>query len=517
MKRIYPYLLSSAAYVSGIGLTITSAWLITMASFRPPLMTLGIAIVGVRFFGISRSVARYSERLTSHRQVFARLSLLRVRLFEAMTSNSFGLIRDLSSGTLVKRVVDDVERVQEYELRITLPHVAGTVTVLIAVALGGWILPVSILITLPVSVLLLFILPIFIKTRCEILARRIEVRENEYAALVQQASHGVAEAQFYGYLSERFEQTREIEEQIMHEEKSLLRANSKFAFASIAAFGTVLVGMAWLAQLHAFAIPAVRVSMIIFLPLIMFEAVTLWYPNLFGAGKLLLARDEISQIIDEQTTKEDLKTSLSTPVTQMNVRNVQAKWSEGEHFMEPVSFSIASGNSIIIRGRSGSGKSTLAMALLGLLDYDGEILLNGIELRSIENSPVAGAIQSSHIFNTSLRENLKIAAPQASDDELVAILQLVELDSLLTEMPQGLDTLIGQFGRALSGGEAKRLSLARALLANADILVLDEPTEHLDDDLARRLERRILEMDRILIVITHSGWEDANATFHLVR
>jgi len=517
MKRIYPYLLSSAAYVSGIGLTITSAWLITMASFRPPLMTLGVAIVGVRFFGISRSVARYFERLTSHRQVFGRLSILRVRLFEAMTSNSFGLVSDLSSGTLVKRVVDDVERVQEYELRITLPHVAGTVTALIAVALGGWILPVSILITLPVSVLLLFILPIFVKTRCEILARRIEVLENEYAALVQQASHGIAEAQFYGYLSERLEQTREIEERIMREEKFLLRANSKFAFASIAAFGAVLVGLAWLAQLHAFAIPAVRVSMIIFLPLVMFEAVTLWYPNLFGAGKLLLARDEISEIIDVQVTKEDLKTSLSTPVTVMNVRNVQAKWGEGEHFMEPVSFSIASGNSVIIRGRSGSGKSTLAMALLGLLDYDGEILLNGIELRNIENSPVAGAIQSSHIFNTSLRENLKIAAPKASDAELVAMLHKVELDSLLTEMPQGLDTLIGQFGRALSGGEAKRLSLARALLSKADILVLDEPTEHLDKDLARRLERRILEMNRILIVITHSGWEGANATLHLVR
>lgn len=517
MKRIYPYLLSSAAYIAGIGLTIASAWLITMASFRPPLMTLGVAIVGVRFFGISRSAARYFERLTSHRQIFDRLSQLRVRLFEAMTSNSLGLVRDLSSGTLVKRVVDDVERVQEYELRITLPHVAGTITVLIAVALGGWILPVSILITLPVSVLLLFIMPVFVKTRCEILARRIEVLENDYAALVQQASHGIAEAKFYGYLSERLEQTQQMEERIMQEEKSLLRVNSKFAFASIAAFGTVLVGLAVLAQLHASTIPAVRISMIIFLPLVMFEAVTLWYPNLFVAGKLLLARDEVEQIINSQTTKEDLKTSLSTPVTQMVARNVQAKWGEGEHFMEPVSFSIAAGKSLVIRGRSGAGKSTLAMALLGLLDYDGEILLNGIELRTIENSPVAGAIQNSHIFNTSLRENLKIASPQASDDELVVMLQRVELDSLLSELPQGLDTLIGEFGRALSGGEAKRLSLARALLSKADVLVLDEPTEHLDHELADRLEMRILEMDRILIVITHSGWEGASATLHLLR
>lgn len=517
MRRTYPYLLSSAAYISGIGLTITSAWLITTASFRPPLMTLGVAIVGVRFFGISRSVARYFERLTSHRLVFGRLSLLRVRLFDAMTANSLGLVRELSSGTLVKRVVDDVERVQEYELRITLPHVAGTITVLSAAALGGWILPVSILITLPISALLLFILPVFVKTRCENLARRIEVLESDYAALVQQASHGIAEAQFYGYLTERLQRTKQIEEQIAHEEKSLSRVNSAFAFASIVSYGAALVGLSWLAQSHASALPAVRISMIIFLPLVMFEAVTLWYPNLFGAGKLLLARDEIEEIIDSQKTEEELKTSIGTPITQMVVRDVQAKWGESEHFMEPVSFSIIAGNSLVIRGRSGSGKSTLAMALLGLLDYDGEILLNGVELRTIDNPSVAGSIQNSHIFNTSLRENLKIAAPQASDDELVTILQSVELDSLLAVLPEGLDTLIGQFGRSLSGGEAKRLSLARALLSAADILVLDEPTEHLDQDLARRIERRVLQMNRILIVITHSGWEGADATLHLVR
>ena len=517
MKRTYPYLLSSTAFISGIGLTITSAWLITTASFRPPLMTLGVAIVGVRFFGISRSVARYFERLTSHRQVFGRLSALRVRIFEALTSHSLRLVRDLSSGTLVKRVVDDVERVQEYELRITLPHVSGAITVFSAVALGGWILPVSLLITLPIGVLLLFIIPVFVKSHCEILARRIEILENEYAALVQQASHGIAEAQFYGYLSERLERTREIEVQIAKEEKSLLRVNSRFAFASVAAFGAALVGMAWLAQLHASTLPAVRISMIIFLPLVMFEALTLWYPNLFGAGKLLLAREEVGGIINSQTTRKEARTSINGSITQIVARDVQAKWGEGEHFMEPVSFSIAAGGSLVIRGRSGSGKSTLAMALLGLLDYDGEIFINGAELRTIEDPPMAGAIQSSHIFNTSLRENLKIAAPQASDDELVEVLQSVELDSLLTQLPQGLDTVIGQFGRALSGGEAKRLGLARALLSEADILVLDEPTEHLDHDLARRLERRILEMERILIVITHSGWEGTSATLQLVR
>lgn len=517
MKRTYPYLLSSAAYLCGIGLTVTSAWLITMASVRPPLVTLSVAIVGVRFFGISRSLARYFERLSSHRQVFGRLSHLRVRLFEAITSSPRQLIADLSAGRLVKRVADDVERVQEYELRITLPHVAGAITVLTAVALGGWILPISVLITFPISLTLLFILPILVKSKCEVVARRIEVLENDYAELVQQASHGIVEAKFYGYLEERLEQTKAIETEIMQEEDALLRINSWFAFALAAMSGLALVGLVLAAQMHSSSLPAVRISMLIFLPLVMFEAITMWYPNLFLSGKLLLARDEILHIVEASALPATSSIELQGPVTRIMARQIQAKWSDGAHFMEPVSFSVDAGNSLVIRGRSGSGKSTLAMALLGLLEYDGEILLNGIELRTIANPPIAGAIQSSHIFNTSLRENLKIAAPLADDDALVAALRMVELDTLLAHLPDGLDTVIGQFGRALSGGEAKRLSLARALLSSADVLVLDEPTEHLDRELARRIEKRILEMDRILIVITHSGWEGASATLHLLR
>jgi thiol reductant ABC exporter CydC subunit len=516
MKRAFPYALSSASYLAGVGLTITSAWLITMASFRPPLVVLGVAIVGVRFFGILRSVARYFERLTSHRQVFDRLSRLRVGLFESMTSNPLRLIRDLSTGTLVKQVVDDVERVQEYELRITLPHVSALITVFSAVALGGWILPVSVFATLPISLLLLVILPIFVKSRCEARSRRIEGLENEYSTLVAHSFDGMAEAQFYGYLQERLEQTEEIENKLLQAEKELLRTNRIFSFASLISFGATIVAMAWMALANSSSMPAVRVSMLLFLPLVMFEAVAMWYPNLFGAGKLLLARSEISQIL--RMPRPAMKNAkLDFRVTQIVARDLQARWDDGKHFMEPVNFSVTSGHALIIRGRSGSGKSTLAMAILGLLNYDGEILLNGVEIRSIENSHIAGAIQSTHIFNTSIRENLKIAASNANDDELMTVLKLVELELLVTQMPDGLDTVIGEFGRALSGGEAKRLSLARALLSPADILVLDEPTEHLDRALAHRIEERILRLDRILIVITHSGWQSAHATFELAR
>jgi len=521
MKRIAPYLLGSGAYIAGMGLTISSAWLITMASFQPPIMTLGIAVVMVRFFGISRSVARYFERLTSHKAVFDRLTHMRVRLFEKITANPVTLVGDLGSGALVKRVVDDVERAQEYQLRITLPHIAAMISVLTGAALGWWIRPESLFITLPASVILLVIVPRSVKIRCELVARGIESSESDYAALIQQAAHGMAEAQLYGYLEERLSHTRQIEEEIWFREQALLKLTSRFQFYLVAIIGLTLVALARMMQYFSTTstIPAVQVTMLIFLPLVMFEGITVFYPNLFSAGKMLLAKGEIGRLEEMQIVDHDSTSPLTVPVTDIQARNVHVSWPHGEHFMEPVSFHVKSGECLVIRGRSGSGKSTLAMALLGLLDYQGEITLNGIELRTVSALPthVRGAIQSGHVFNTSIRENLKIALPGATDEELMKALELVELDSLIEELPCGLDTIIGQMGRALSGGEVKRLNLARALLSPAEILVLDEPTEHLDEELATRIEDRVIALARILIVITHSGWQKGTQTIHLTR
>ncbi|CAB5077200.1 unannotated protein [freshwater metagenome] len=159
------------------------------------------------------------------------------------------------------------------------------------------------------------------------------------------------------------------------------------------------------------------------------------------------------------------------------------------------------------------------MALLGLLPYEGSVLINDVELRDIDDlwMYISGSIQSGHVFNTSLRENLKIASPMALDEELLKVLGIVELDSLVDHLPDGLSTIIGDLGRGLSGGEVKRLNLARALLSPAPVLILDEPTEHLDSDLAVRIEDRVLALGRTLIVVTHSGWNRATNTLQLLR
>ena len=146
------------------------------------------------------------------------------------------------------------------------------------------------------------------------------------------------------------------------------------------------------------------------------------------------------------------------------------------------------------------------MGMLGLIRYSGSLTINGTEISEIENIDqlVVGSLQNGHIFNTSLRENLRISG----NDDFDEVIKILELEQLISELPEGLDTIIGEYGRGISGGEAKRIVLARALLSNAPLLILDEPTEHLDAELAERITERILKKyrDRAILVITHSGW-----------
>ena len=514
------YFLGAFAFIGGIGLTISSGWLITMAASHPPILTLGVAIVMVRFFGIFRSAARYAERLLSHKVVFGRLTKLRVDIYSKLASRSIASSRTINSGSAVKTIVDDVERAQEYQLRIKLPHASAVISLGTGALLGLWIHPQSLFITLPVSALLLTVIPTLIKSRSEHIAREIEEDENNYTKQVQTSVHGVVEASIYGYLEQNLASSISKEKSLRAKEEGLLRSVLTYSMLTNLLIAVSVIGFSWLACVLAKSqdIPPVQVTMLIFLPLVIFEAITTWYPNLFAAGKMIKSQHSVDQILDN-TVEKLLQRVFDEKIHELVLKDVSASWSHP--FMVPVSCQISTGQLLVIRGRSGSGKSTLAMALLSLLEYEGSIKINGHELSQFSgtNSRIVGTVQKSHIFNTTLRENMKIANQGASDEEIIAALKTVELGQLLSEMAFGLDTVIGEFGRVISGGEAKRLAIARVLLADADLYILDEPTEHLDAELAKRIEASIaLSLaSKILIVITHSGWDSCDKTLTMSR
>ena len=495
---ILAYWLSAFSYIAGIGLNVTSGWLITMASFMPPVLTLSVAVVMVRFFGISRSVTRYLERIVSHKSVFAKLAALRSDLYRRIISNPTKVLIAGSGGKLIKQVVDDVERAQEYELRVTLPGATALISSSAATLLAFWLQPAIGLLWLVLTLLLNLVIPKVALKELKAITREIEELESEYADQVRASVHGALEAELYGYIDEVTSRSRVLETALRVRERKLLGVIRNFQLGINLLMAATLIATFIYASTHS--LPPVQVAMLTFLALTGLEATLAWYPNLFNSGKLIVAKEKLAQI-----PAEKMNDGVAIEFGDVVATNYSAYWNTP--FIKPISFKLKRGDALVLRGASGAGKTTSAMGILGLIRYSGSLTINGVEVHQIANlnNLVTGALQNGHIFNTSLRENLKISGA----DDFAEVLTLLELDKLVAELPDGLDTIIGEFGRGLSGGEAKRVVLARTLLSSAPLLVLDEPTEHLDDELAARITARILDKyrDRALLVITHSGWQ----------
>ena len=493
------------ALIGGTGLTVSSAWLITSASEQPPIMVLGVSIVLVRFFGISRSASRYLERVISHEAIFGKLTGLRVALFKKFAMQ----LRTLNVAHSVKRVIDDVERAQEFYLRVTLPHYAATASAIVTVVIAWWINAHLLIWILPATLIFAIVLPLLTRRWIDPVTVELEDLENAYSASITAASHGVIEAEHFGY-------GHLFRDNLKRESNKLKALEQKYFFRiSIVqliltgTLGLTLVGIAQQIH-HTRSYLPIHVSMAIFLVLVGFEGYTTWFPNLFIAGKSRRAARNISAIVQspERVSYPQKKAPGEYTIV---AKNFSPHW--GRKFLAPIDFTVLAGETLVITGASGVGKSTLASAVFGFCDYSGEFRVGGVEAAELAEGVISGTLQQSHIFNTTLRENLKIANPQAGDGQLHSVISLMELQAI------NLDEVLGEFGRNLSGGEAKRLATARALLSSAPILILDEPLEHLDYQLSLRIQGAITQAcsDRTLIVITHTPWLQYSRKLELTR
>jgi len=481
-----------------------------MASQQPPILTLTVAIVGVRFFGISRSVFRYAERIVSHSAVFSSLASLRANIFIKISQTPISEMRLLLQGSTAKKIIDDVERAQEYQLRDVLPRMSAIFSVGVGTLIGLWITPYSLYFTIPALVIFFIMIPLITNLSVVKPAYLLEDREGELATTLSISQAELREAEIFGYRNSLLESPRRHISVISLMEQKLSARTGALQLLTLLSLGTALICSILVAR-SLDNPPSVRITMTIFIPLVIYEAVSAWYPSLFTSAKLVRAQRSVDELISiSYPPKESDRQPVGFGV---EGRDVEVSWGQG--FMAPHSFKASPQNPLLITGENGAGKSTLALGLSGLLPYKGSLRVCGSEVREIGNPHdfVAASLQSAHIFNTSLRENLKIALQESSDAQLNSVLSLVELDHI------SLDEMVGEFGRHLSGGEAKRLSVARALLSQAPIVILDEPLEHLDGERAKRIERAIFDylQDRTLIVIAHSGWSEISNTLHLTR
>jgi ATP-binding cassette subfamily C protein CydCD len=512
------------AAASTVALLGTSGWLISYAAELPPVLSLSVAAVMVRSFALSRSVFRYLERLTGHDAAFRGLTDLRVAIYERLERLSpVGLLR-FGRGDLLARLVADVDAALDLPLRVVLPWVQATIVSAATVAFLAWLVPGAGLALGVVVVIGLVFVPWVVARIASRAERRLAPTRGALGASVVSSLDGAADLLAFGAVDAALADIDRRDAELT----TVARRESAGLGLGVG-LSTALQGIAVVACLVA-AIPAVVdgrigpawLAVAALLPLAVSDLVAMLPSSALAYQRVRGSAERIDEVLDAPDPVHDPRDPgrLPRPPLPLACRGLVAAWPTAsaepplsgrtdEPILRGIDLDVASGERVAIVGPSGAGKSTLAMVLLRFLDYSGSVELAGSELRALGGDEVREEVglltQDAHIFDTTVRENLYLGAPRATDDELRAVLARVGLGEWVTLLPRGLDTDLGPHGAAISGGERQRLALARLLLAERRLLVLDEPTEHLDPQTADALTDDLLAVTAgsSTLLITH--------------
>ncbi len=522
---------------SSIALLACSAWLIARAAEQPPVLYLSLGIVGVRAFALGRAVFRYLERLTGHDASFRQLATIRAGVFERLLPIAPDGLAASRRGDLLARFVDDVDELQNVPLRVVQPVISAVIILVLAVVGVAFLAPES-----GWAVLACLVLGIgatlLVQRRAAIHAERrlAPLRGELQAAIVEHAqSLDVLVA---------FDAAEAGRRRIDAIGARLAKATRARAIATGAASAAMVAvgGFAAAASLAAAApllasgrIDGPTFAVLCLVPLAIAEvagAIPL------ASSALRLARASAERVADAvpDEVPAGIPVPPAAPVTPparhptpaIELRGVRAHWpataggagSRGgldarPTALEGVDLTIAPGERVLVRGASGAGKTTLAHVLVRFLDYEGSYRLGGIEASSLDPRDIRRIVglveQRPWLFDEDVRQNLLFARDTATDDELRDVLDRVGLGEWLEERG-GLDAEVGERGNLVSGGQAQRIALARALLADFPVLVLDEPTASVDPARADALIRDITDAagrsGRSVVLIAHAGVDE---------
>ena len=513
-------LLGALTIGSGVALIATSAYLIAAAALRPSIADLQVAIVGVRFFGLSRGLLRYLERLVTHDVTFRVLADIRVWFYEAiepLAPAGLGGDDETSSGALLARFVADVETLQQFFVRVAGPPLVALLAgagVLLFYGAFAWQLALVMLIFLLLAGVALpwaahawarpFAAPT-LRTRAALHARLVE------------GAQGLPDLLAYGQAGAWRAQVQALGQTLAGEQRREARiSGARTALGELLTHGAMLAVL-WLAiPLSAEGVFApVYLAVLALAVLPAFElvgplpqAAQLLAASLAAARRLFAVADQPAAVAEGGMA---LTPGASGPPA-LQVRDLHFRYEAvGPPAIDGLSFDLPPGGKLALVGRSGSGKSTLVNLLCRFWPYEaGTIRLGGQALSELDPAAVRAQLgiveQRPYLFNTSLYDNIRIARPEATRAEVEAAARAAQLGPLLDSLPQGLDTAAGSLGQGLSGGERQRVAIARTLLREAPILVLDEPTANLDPATARAVLETALglaEEGRSLLLITH--------------
>jgi ATP-binding cassette subfamily C protein CydC len=524
VRRALPGLLAGLASAAGaVALLATSAWLITRASEQPPILFLGMAIVGVRAFALGRAAFRYLERITSHDAAFRALATLRVGVFERILPFAPAGLRDTRRGDLLTRLVGDVDRLQDLPLRVVQPLAVSVLVQAASVAVVWAVLP-------PAGMGLLVVLAVSLAVgvgATTAIAGRAETRIQPLRAALQDRVldlvGGLDVLTAFGALDARLADVDRAADRLRRAELRSAAAAGVTTGVVLAGTGavagwTVLQGVpglasgaldpAWLAL--AALVPLALVEQAASVPL----AVQAWRRVRTSADRVagVVPAALPAEIPWDDGAEGTLDDAVPVGACTLEVRGLVTRWpGAGRDALAPVTLAVRPGEAVVVRGPSGSGKSSLAAALARFLESEGAYELDGRDARAMRPSSVRRIVglceQAPHLFDASIRQNLLFAREEATDEELVAVLARVGLADWAAERG-GLDARVGDRGALVSGGQAQRIALARALLADFPVLVLDEPTANVDADRAQAVLRDVLaaarDRGRGVLLLTHT-------------
>jgi thiol reductant ABC exporter CydC subunit len=516
------------ASASAIALLGTSAWLISRAAEMPPVLTLSVAAVMVRAFALGRAVFRYLERILGHDAAFRGLSQLRVSLYESLEAITPNGLARFTRGDLISRLGADVDTAVDLPLRIVLPWAQAVLVSLGTVAFLVWLLPAAGVVIGVVVLLALTVMPWLVGRTAAKAEERLAPGKAALANAALASLNASPDLLVLGADHRALAAIRARDESVTalgrRESVALgLSGGSGTLFQAFAVIAALLIAIPAVSDGR---LPAVMLAVAALLPLALFDVLQTLPGSALAFHRLRGAASRLAEIHEASAVESAQVTGLPGEFTGLVVDEVRARWSGADvDALAGVSLHIAPGERIAIVGPSGSGKSTLATVLMGFLDYDGSVVTCGHEIRALNGDDLRERIgmmeQSSHVFDTTIAANLRLGRLDSSDAEVWAALEEAQLAEWVRTLPLGLDTEVGSFGTRLSGGQQQRLALARLLLAQREIVILDEPTEHLDAQTAEQLDLTLLAATarRTAILITHrlTGLESADRIYVLDR
>lgn len=505
-------IVGTLASLFAIALSGLSGWLILRASEQPPILYLLTAIVGVRFFGIGRAVLRYCERLVLHEAVFASLTMLRGKLWQSLSQRALSLRRLLQGGNVLGAVVDDVDTVRDLLPRVVLPPVIAVAAALAAAGTSAWLVPAALPAVLASAAISLAVAP-----AAALLADRMSVSTEQrlrsgVLRRVAAALDARAELSANGAASP-------VLHRIRAEDRAATRASQRSAWAeglghamTVAACSAAALAGAALAapQVLAGAVAAPTAAVVVLMQLALVEpfAAMTTAVRQFPALRSVLRRIGESGVLSADGPGAE---ALVRPAPReggrpgVELNGLAAAWPGGSAVFGGLSAVAEPGRWLAVTGPSGAGKSTLLAVMLGFLPpREGSIAVTGA---------AAWCPQEAHLFDSTIRGNLLLGRPekQAPGDadaerDMREALSAVGLEPLMERLDHGLDTRIGPGGAFLSGGERQRLAVARTLMTKAEVILLDEPTAHLDTESGRALmaDLRAGLRSRTVVLVTHN-------------